>query len=124
MKDGTGNECEKTLGMLAGSLPYTRFDGGTLTIGLAELASHSPSFSLYWWGDLDDSEYQREARRWTENGFDHESGRSYSHTRSEDWVLGLLNGGEEQPLTDDRELNLLLRMAEYCGIHVTWAGGL
>lgn len=106
------------LAALAGALPYTRFDGNTLTIGLVELCAENISLS---WSDGDDEMTceSDDGIHWTAYCFNFESSSEYSYGLSEDQMLDHLNY-YDNPVSYDMKLDLLLHTAEFCDIDITW----
>ena len=112
IKDGY----RKALELLAESLPYAEFDGGTLAIGLKALCS-TADITLSWWDD--DSEYEsRDGLHWTEWYCD--EGRSRDRRLPSHWMLDYLTACDERPISNDPTLNLLLDTAAFCCVEIKW----
>ena len=114
-------KCRDGFAALADALPYTRLDkDGTAIIGLRELCANGRKvgeapglFLKYEFGDYDFEE---------QTGF---YGDADGQWRQRGWkkdMAGILRGEDaSEVFTTVKELELLLRMAEHLGVHITWA---
>ena len=114
------NDLEKALGkcregfaMLADALPYARLNkDGTVIIGLKELYANGRKPGLFLnWDSEEDACYDGAA-----------DGQWHRHGWTVDDMVEKLRGEDAADVSSTvKELELLLRMAEYLGAHVTWA---
>lgn len=112
------NAYREALALLVDMLPYTRFDGNALTIGLVELCAENISLS---WSDGDEEMTceSDDGIHWTAYCFDFESSSKHDFSLSKDQMLDHLSY-DDYPVTYDVELDLLLHTADFCDIDVTW----
>ena len=115
-------KCRDGFAALADALPYTRLDkDGTAIIGLRELCADGcadgkkPGLFLKWelwdWDSEADACYYGAADgQWQHHGW-----------KMDDMVEKLRGEDAADVFSSVKELELLLRMAEHLGVHITWA---